>query len=41
MRTDLRAWPGPEIGAHNSYVYRDLLGLDDTAYQELIENGTI
>ncbi|MEO1493424.1 MAG: CoA transferase [Pseudomonadota bacterium] len=38
---DAIAWPGPALGAHNSYVYRELLGLDEDAYQDLIDAGVI
>jgi formyl-CoA transferase len=35
------AWPGPAIGAHNAYVYKELLGIDETTYQDLINRGVI
>jgi crotonobetainyl-CoA:carnitine CoA-transferase CaiB-like acyl-CoA transferase len=30
------AWPGPEIGKHNDYVLRELLGLTDDEIMELV-----
>ncbi len=35
------AWAGPEVGAHNSYVLKELLGITDADYAELKNNGTI
>ncbi len=35
------AWPGPELGAHNREVYRDLAGLDDEDLAALMEKGVI
>ncbi|MDG2112153.1 MAG: CoA transferase, partial [Actinomycetota bacterium] len=42
-------WTGPDmawgpinrLGDSNDYVYRDLLGLDDAAFQELVDEGHI
>ena len=37
-RTD---WPGPEVGAFNEEVYRDLLGLSDEEIAELKKRGVL
>ncbi len=37
-RTD---WPGPEVGAHNDEIFRDLVGLDDEEIAELKREGLI
>jgi crotonobetainyl-CoA:carnitine CoA-transferase CaiB-like acyl-CoA transferase len=34
-------WPGPKLGSHTDEVLRDILGLDDTAMQNLSKNGII
>ncbi|HJM88957.1 MAG TPA: CoA transferase [Dehalococcoidia bacterium] len=33
--------PSPNLGQDNEYVYRELLGYDATAYEELIESGAV
>ena len=35
------AWPGPAIGAHNSYVLKELLGISEADYARLERDGTI
>jgi crotonobetainyl-CoA:carnitine CoA-transferase CaiB-like acyl-CoA transferase len=30
------AWPGPEVGQHNDFVLRDILGMSDEAITELV-----
>ncbi len=34
-------WPGPEIGQHNNYVLRELLGLNDEEMTELVLDGAL
>ena len=34
-------WPGPEVGAHNSEVLRDGLGLSEQDYATLLQSGVI
>jgi formyl-CoA transferase len=34
-------FPGPELGEHNTAVYRDLLGLDEVELTQLRESGVI
>lgn len=34
-------WIGPELGAHNASVYRELLGLDSPQLDQLEKNGVI
>jgi crotonobetainyl-CoA:carnitine CoA-transferase CaiB-like acyl-CoA transferase len=34
-------WAGPKLGSHTDEVLRDILGLDDTAMQNLSKNGII
>lgn len=31
----------PLLGQHNEYVYRDLLGYDEAAFQQLLIDGAI
>ena len=33
--------PSPNLGQDNEYVYRELLGYEATAYEELIESGAV
>lgn len=35
------AWPGPEIGQHNDYVLRELLGLTDQEVIELVSDEAL
>ncbi len=37
-RTD---WAGPEVGAFNTEVYGELLGLDETEIDELAKQGVL
>ena len=34
-------WPGPEIGQHNNYVLRELLGLTDEEIMELVADEAV
>jgi formyl-CoA transferase len=34
-------WPGPEMGAFNAYVFKDILGYDDAKISSLKEGGVI
>ena len=34
-------WPGPELGAHNAEIYRDLLEISDETLQDLIHDGVV
>lgn len=34
-------WTGPELGEHNSEIYKDLLNIGDDQYSELKERGVI
>ena len=34
-------WPGPEVGAHNTEVLRDGLGLSEQDYATLLQSGVI
>ena len=40
-RTQPRIAPGPQIGQDNDYVFKELLGLDDDRYRQLIEDEVI
>ncbi|MFQ5417915.1 MAG: CaiB/BaiF CoA transferase family protein, partial [Myxococcota bacterium] len=40
-RTEPRVCPGPAIGQDNDYVFRELLGLDEARYRELVEREVI
>jgi crotonobetainyl-CoA:carnitine CoA-transferase CaiB-like acyl-CoA transferase len=35
------AWPGPEMGQHNNYVLRELLGLSDEEISELVTDEAL
>ena len=35
------AWPGPEIGQHNDYVLRELLGLTEEEIMELVRDEAL
>src|SRR5229473_2099569 len=35
------AWPGPEIGQHNNYVLRELLGLTDEEIMDLVVDEAV
>ena len=39
--TEARVTPGPSIGQDNEYVMKELLGLSDERYRELIEREVI
>jgi len=34
-------WTGPEVGAHNSEIYGQMLGIEETALEGLIDEGVI
>lgn len=34
-------WPGPEVGAHNREIYKELLGIPDEEIDELHQKGVI
>ncbi len=34
-------WPGPDLGAHNQEIYRDVLGLSDAEIAELEQAGIV
>jgi crotonobetainyl-CoA:carnitine CoA-transferase CaiB-like acyl-CoA transferase len=34
-------WPGPELGAHNEQIYRELLGLSKGAVAALVDEGIV
>lgn len=40
-KTPGRAFPAPCIGEHNEYVYKEILGVSDEEYQQLIEEEQI
>lgn len=33
--------PAPMLGEHNEYVFKQLLGLDDAAFEELVQTQII
>jgi crotonobetainyl-CoA:carnitine CoA-transferase CaiB-like acyl-CoA transferase len=34
-------WIGPKLGEHNEEVFRGLLGMSTTEYEELVTSGII
>jgi len=40
-RTEARVTPGPSIGQDNEYVMKELLGLSEERYRELVEREVI
>jgi formyl-CoA transferase len=34
-------WAGEELGSSNDHVYRDIIGLDESAYVSLKDEGAI
>jgi benzylsuccinate CoA-transferase BbsF subunit len=40
-RTEARVNPGPIIGQDNEYVMKELLGLSEERYRELVEREVI
>jgi len=35
------SWPGPDVGAHNSAIYTQLLGMSEQQMAEYITQGVI